>query len=288
MGHVGLSPAADSNVRVAPESVAPLIPSIPADASPTRRDLLLQALLHIPRIATSGGRVGVGAATSEVDRLRALRFGDLAPVRWMAVAPPSVPALPKLKVSVIGGDAAAPVLERFHYLRSPRLDAVTVAALAGDRIAALCSFSPLDLGALAERLPLTSPQQALVVSRVFAFDWAPRNIVSYLLARAEQLVANDGVRMLITYVNPNLGFTGASYRAANWLPLGIETGTRYAYLRERYITDRRVAQLDAAESATVEYSTMRLDPLRLMCRVLSKRLRREHPGGFSFMVPRPT
>src|SRR4051812_33174146 len=115
----------------------------------------------------------------------------------MAVAPPGVHDLQTLKVSVIGREAAAPVLERFHYLRSPRPDAVTVAALAGDRIAALCSFSPLDLEVLGERLPLASPQQALVVSRVFAFDWAPRNIVSYLLARAERLVADRGVQMLI-------------------------------------------------------------------------------------------
>ena len=286
MGHVGLSPASGS-VDVDPASVAPLMPSLPTDAMPTRRDLLLQALLHLPRIASTDGRVGVGEAVVEIDRLRALRSGDLAPVRWMAVSPPGDPALPTLKVSVIGREVAAPVLERFHYLRSPRSDAVTVAALAGDRIAALCSFSPLDLDVLGERLPLASPQQALVVSRVFAFDWAPRNIVSYLLARAEQLVAHDGVHMLITYVNPNLGFTGASYRAANWLPLGIETGTRYAYLSGRYVTDRRLVQLDAAERASVEYSKMRLEPLQLMCRLLSKRLRREYPEGFSFVLPRP-
>jgi hypothetical protein len=45
-------------------------------------------------------------------------------------------------------------------------------------------------------------------------------------------------RLLLTYRNPNVGFTGASYRAGNWILWARERGTRYSYLDRQYITDR--------------------------------------------------
>ena len=158
------------------------------------------------------------------------------------------PRLDDLDVRLVPSAEAAPVVEQFHYLRSARRGSAIVAARHEGRIAALCSLSSLDLPHIAERLPLDDPAEAAVVSRVFAFDWAPRNVISYLLARAEAIWTADApsLRMLVTYLNPNMGFTGASYRAANWVPLGTEAGTRYAYLDGRYITDRHVAGLAPA------------------------------------------
>ena len=45
---------------------------------------------------------------------------------------------------------------------------------------------------------------------------------------------------MLTYVNPNMGFTGSSYRASGWCLLGTEPGTSYRYLDHRYVTDRRL------------------------------------------------
>ena len=53
-----------------------------------------------------------------------------------------------------------------------------------------------------------------------------------------ELAANSGAEILLTYLNPNLGFTGASYRAANWTLLAYECGTRYQYIDSQYVTDR--------------------------------------------------
>jgi hypothetical protein len=52
---------------------------------------------------------------------------------------------------------------------------------------------------------------------------------------------NHGVSDYVTYVNPNMGFTGSSYRASGWHLLGTEPGTTYRYLDERYITDRALS-----------------------------------------------
>jgi hypothetical protein len=190
---------------------------------------------------------------------------------------------------LIDRDLAEPVLGHFHYLRSFRSDSVSVAALYGKRIVALCSISPFDLPTVGERLPIRTQSEAAVVSRVFGFDWAPRNVVSFLLARAEHSPAvADHVRVLVTYLNPNLGFTGASYRAANWQQIGVETGTRYAYLHGTYITDRHVAALSLKERSAVEYSTMPLQPLRIYGRFLDRRLAKSEKLRRGFVVSRTT
>jgi hypothetical protein len=58
------------------------------------------------------------------------------------------------------------------------------------------------------------------------------------VAREERCL---GVTDLLTYVNPNMGFRGTSYRASGWQLLGIESGTKYRYIDGRYITDRKLA-----------------------------------------------
>jgi hypothetical protein len=277
-----------SSVGVDPAGVRPLVALPAADQLPTGRDLLLQALLHLPRIARPDGTIDIASARNEVDRLWAVRRADLAPLSSLAKPPRMPPKLGELDVRVVDRPDAASILEEFHYLRSAREDSVVVGATHKSRVVALCCISPLDLTPIAERLPIADPAEAAVVSRVFTFDWAPRNVVSYMLARA---VASPAaiprpVRMLVTYVNPNMGFSGASYKAANWLPLGIEKGTRYSYLDGRYITDRRVDCLPAQEQGLVEYSRMALRPLVLLCHLLDRRLRRAHPQGFGFAFER--
>lgn len=264
-----------------------LTPARSAGDIPSTRDLRLQALLHLPRIADSDGTVDLDAAIAEIERLHELRAGELAPLRSLARPPAKQPTLAELDVSLLEAREARPILDHFHYLRSYREDSLTVGALYRGRVAAICSISPLDLPLLTDPLPTVGRQEVMVISRVFAFDWAPRNVVSYLLARAEKTRAvSERGRLLLTYLNPNLGFAGASYKAANWLPYGREKGTRYAYLRGCYITDRRIARLPSTERKHVEYSQMSLRPLILLCRPLDKRLYRSHVKGFHFIFER--
>jgi hypothetical protein len=86
-----------------------------------------------------------------------------------------------------------------------------------------------------------SNEFARVVSRVFVFEGAPRNSISYLLSRVAREERHLGVTDLLTYVNPNMMFSGSSYRASGWRQLGSEPGTTYRYLDGRYITDRELA-----------------------------------------------
>jgi|GEM_PF-1923945 len=276
--------ADESRVLVDPAGVSALLPSLDPDRFPTSRDLLLQGLLHLPRIASSNGEVDIETARDELDRLHALRVDEIKPYKDLAATPPAIPTISEIDVRVIHQDDAEPIASHFHYLRSFRRDSVYVAAVAASRIVALCSISPFDLPHIAGKLVMVSPDEVAVVSRVFAFDWAPRNTISFMLARAEALTST---RMLLTYLNPNMGFTGASYKAANWQSVGFETGTRYAYLNARYTTDRQLSALPPEERLAVQFSRMRLLPLELYGRVLDRRLIPAYTGRAPFVVARP-
>jgi hypothetical protein len=62
-----------------------------------------------------------------------------------------------------------------------------------------------------------------------------------MLSRAAREERRLGVTDFVTYVNPNMGFTGSSYRASGWHLLGVEPGTTYRYIDDRYITDRELS-----------------------------------------------
>lgn len=273
------------SIKVTPAEVGRLVAGDRHGGQRSGRDLLLQTLLHLPRVASADGDVDAGMAREEVARLRALRAAEMAPLRRLTepVWPP--PRLQDLTVEVIDRRDAEPIIGVCHYLRSFRGDSVNIGVTYNGRVAALCSISPLDLPRLAAGLPVP-PAETRVISRVFAFDWAPKNVVSFLLARVERYCSREKARLLVTYLNPNLGFSGASYRASNWVSLGMESGTRYAYVAGLYVTDREVGRLAPDQRARVEYSRMRLEPLTLLCRPLDRALRRAYPHGFGHQFAR--
>ncbi len=159
-------------------------------------------------------------------------------------------SLSDLEFGPIPDEVAQPIHECFHYLSSFRPNSLNYGLKLGEHDRwpiAIASLSPFDL---VNTLPGLENHglrgsEVMVLSRVFAFDPAPQNCISFLLSsvRNELKHAAPGIRALVTYLNPNLGFTGASYRADNWVLLGEEQNTRYLYHHGNYITDRVAQQL---------------------------------------------
>jgi hypothetical protein len=130
---------------------------------------------------------------------------------------------------------------------------------------ALATLSPMDIGNLEPLFPVEdSRKRCLVLSRLFAFDWAPRNTISFLLGQMSRWAASEApeVDWLLTYLNPNLGFTGASYQASNW-SLILEMAVRYAYLDDDYITFRALMAVPPERRQALRYSQYALQPLKL-------------------------
>jgi hypothetical protein len=253
-------------------------------------NLYLRFLLHLPRLAGGSGLVDVVAAEDELLRLHAQAEQRAQPHRALANPPANKTTASELVVAHIEERLAEIVHRDFHYLSSFRPASLNIGAFMpeGDsrRLAALATFSALDITTIIEALPSgVEADEVAVLSRMFAFDWAPRNTISRLLAQATKLLhyQQPRIRMLLTYVNPNLGFTATSYRASNWIRFGQECGTRYAYLDQDYVTDRELIRqfgsTDAVPSDRVIFSTMPLKPLDLYASVIDAKLRREVSSG---------
>src|ERR1051326_7304077 len=202
--------------------------------------LHLQALLQLPRIADANGFV----AADQVDALLNELVNELPIASEWFVCGVSSYSPKLLTFHEVGLDQAREIMSSFHYLRSPRLDGRYYGLSSSEgRLVAICVSSPLDVEYLHNLLRLEGrdTQDARVLSRVFAFEGAPRNTISHLMSRAAQAERKLGVTDWVSYVNPNMGFSGVSYLASDWHLLGEQPGTTYRYLDNRYITDRELS-----------------------------------------------
>lgn len=246
------------------------------------RRLTARVLLQLPRLAGEDGRLSLHDAEREVEWLASQ---ETTPPAWL-LPPERIPTSPvEMVLTELDETRACLLHQRFHYLRSHRPGIHLAGAIDG-HVAVLLTFSSLDLGPIRAVLPAAvESASALVLSRAYSTAWAPRNSLSRMLAlAARELRARDPrLGLLLTYLNPGVGFDGASYKAANWSLFGFEHGTRYAYLDESYVTDRELTRLFGTSDTTalqpllgdrIAFSRMALEPLKLYAFALQPRLRR--------------
>ena len=142
------------------------------------RPLHLQALLQLPRIADECGIVSSAVADSFLTEL-----ARELPVQgeWLVPEPLSSPR--SLHFHDLDAKQAKDVMWRFHYLRSPRTDGRAYGlSTAHGHLVALCVSSPLDVELFRRFLKRQNrpTETARVVSRVFVFEGAPHNTISYM------------------------------------------------------------------------------------------------------------
>ncbi len=192
------------------------------------------------------------------------------------------------------------ILERFHYLLSHRLNSLHFGLFESESRSwplAMVSLSTFDLYNLQSNsaLPMNCAS-TMVVSRVYAFDSAPSNSISFLLGKLRQWLNlnRPEVSTLLTYVNPNIGFSGSSYTADNWTEYGEERDTRYVYVDLDYKTDRflvetygtaNLGELREHFGDRISTSLSPLLPLRVYARAISNERILCAPKSFSRWTP---
>jgi hypothetical protein len=136
-----------------------------------------------------------------------------------------------------------------HYLHCERSDSIMhVGAFVGNAdVPALClSFSRCDrpylLEALENATATTSDRASVVVlTRAASTMPLPKNLVSRLVAwAARELRVRTDATLCVTAINPLLGFDGASFRAAGFVPFALSPMT-YQYDRQGLYVTRRMA-----------------------------------------------
>lgn len=158
-------------------------------------------------------------------------------------------ALQDLRFVSYDAGNAANIFSHLHYLRSARAGSKNYALVdpLHGRPVSLCSVSPLEWSVVGRQLRSqfgVPPERVWDVSRVYSFDVAPANAISFLLAkvRAALRQSEPTVELLVTAVDPNLGFTGSSYRAANWQQWMAIRARPYLYLDRRYVSPRKLRE----------------------------------------------
>ncbi len=241
--------------------------------SMSESDLWKQLLLHLPRLSPGD------LSDPSTIRLEAARLADKLLGRrrhyehW--ATQPKLESLERFALAFRTCDPAIArdIHERYHYIGSYREGLAHLALYVdGQREVpmALATLSAMDIHQLESMSPAGNQRaESLVLSRLFVFDWAPKNTVSFLLARVNRWIMHNlpQVNTLLTYVNPNLGFSGASYLASNWEPF-VQTEAHYSYLKEDYITQRKLMTLPPFVKQLVTRSLYRLQPLKLFRYVL--------------------
>lgn len=146
-----------------------------------------------------------------------------------------------VRLSSRGGRA---VCQYLHYLRIPRRKslhwALVEPTFPGAPIAYFC-ISPSGYDARRWDLPalagLDAPTTAFL-SRSYSSPLAPRNAISFLMGRVrkEMVISSPHTRHLITTVDSELGFNGASYSASGFRLVGRTPPTLRMYLDGKHCT----------------------------------------------------
>jgi hypothetical protein len=229
------------------------------------RALAVRVLLHLPRVASYQGSVTRRQVQRELriraDQLRA----DVRAARGQV--PIEEFPLHDLTFEEIDASRAAPVLAFLHYLRSSRPDSLYFALVDPvDRLpVSLCSVSPLQWTCVGKHIRAQfaiPPERVWDISRMYSADGAPRNAISKLLSKVRTYFRHNipSAQLLVTAVDPNLGFIGCSYRAANWQLWMTVRARPYLYDRGNYVSPRQLRE---------RFGTSRIDELQ-----------DRHPGRF--------
>ncbi|WP_134117229.1 hypothetical protein [Kribbella kalugense] len=209
-----------------------------------KRTLSVRTLLHLPRLAGPGGAIRRSDVIAEL-RLNANRLQTDHQAIAHLVPNDEIP-LADLHFVELGRGVADQIFSRLHYLRSARSGSLNFALVdpVHRRPVTLCSVSLLEWARVARQLRTqfdVPPDSAWEVSRVYSFAVAPTNAISFLLAKVRQaLRAVKDASVMTTAVDPNLGFGGASYRAANWQRWMSVQARPYLYVDGMYASPRQL------------------------------------------------
>jgi hypothetical protein len=211
------------------------------------RALAVRVLLQLPRVASHKGWV------TRLQAERELRSSAERLRRDTLAASVHVPVekfdLRDLTFEEIDSSRALPVLASLHYLRSTRLGSRYFALV--DPVhklpVTLCSMSPLEwkcVGSHIYRQFAIPPEGLWEISRLYSVDSAPFNSISFLLSKLRTYVRHNIVSagLLVTAVDPNLGFAGSSYRAANWQQWMTVKARPYLYENGCYVSPRQLLE----------------------------------------------
>ena len=211
------------------------------------RALSVRTLLHLPRVASARGEVTLTQVDRELFHTARILRQDSNTARNLISAGHS--ELQDLVFGSVEAAAAEAIFSSLHYLKSGRPDSLNFALVdpADGLPVTLCSVSPLEWKRIGNQLQSRfgiPHDRAWDISRVYSRNAAPPNAISFLLSRVRSTLrrGSQDIEVLITAVDPNLGFRGKSYKAASLRQWFRIRPRPYLYHQRRYATPRQLRQ----------------------------------------------
>ena len=248
-----------------------------------------QLLLHLPRLVTADDFPGESDIQQEILAVSDFLEERQRPYAQWLQQPERPIALGDLEFISLDTDTAKIYHESLHYVGSYRPGQhFAFRDKNSGRIVCIGSVASFDLKHAEEKIaPYVDPRSVSVLSRFFAFRWAPKNIFSHFHGKLRlQLMKEHDTKLMFSFINPNLGFNASSHKGAHWTVFAREEGTRYMYLDGRYRTMRFFvknygvsdpAKLKEKLGRSFVVSTMDLHPMELFAIPLQRRARKAIP-----------
>jgi hypothetical protein len=204
-------------------------------------DFFRRLMMHLPRLADQAGNVDAKILEAEAHRLaEAEERQQQLREDWSSLPEPV--DVKKVSFSPLDEENAIFIFGSLHFLRSYRADAeyFAIRDSSTGRLLSCCGVAafrwPAPRDTLANKLQISS-DEILDLCRMYTLPGSPRNSVSKLLALAvRHLRRTTSAKILTTVVDPNLGFTGSSYRASNWSLVGLIEHPPFRYYKESFRT----------------------------------------------------
>ncbi len=260
--------------------------------------LRTQLLLHLPRLVTADDFPGECDIQREIRAVSDLLEKSQRPYAQWLKQPEKAIALGDLEFISLDADIAKIYHESLHYVGSYRPGHhFAFRDKNSGRIVCVGSVASFDLKHAEEKIaPHIDSRSVFVLSRFFAFRWAPQNTFSHFHGKLRlQLMKEFDTKLMFSFINPNLGFNASSHTGAHWTVFAHEAGTRYMYLDGRYRTMRffvknygtsDAARLQAKLGHSFRVSTIDLHPMKLLAIPLQRRARKAIPA-VPYLFQRP-
>jgi hypothetical protein len=244
-------------------------------------------LLHLPRL---GPHEGASATIVSDEALRISEQVRQSVGMDMQRAGAPIQAR-EASFGMVPDEIAFEVHTRFHYLQSRRIDSVHLGLFRSPlaslgTLLAIATFSRLDVASIIETLGSgLGASDVWVLSRLFAFADAPENALSFLISRCVHRFrqARPRPRLILSYLDPNVGYSGSTYRAAGAYLYATEAHAPFFYLDRDFITTRalvsrcgaaRPSELASTLGGRFQCSTTPLLPLEIYAVAVDRRLSR--------------
>lgn len=261
--------------------------------------LRTQLLLHLPRLVTANYFPSAYDIERELVAISDLIEERQHPYPHWLKRPEEPIALSDLEFVELDADIAKIYHTSFHYVGSyrPGIHFAFRDKNSG-RIVCIGSVANFDLKHAEEKIAAdVDPRSVLVLSRFFAFRWAPENTFSHFHGKLRlKLIKDFDTKLIFSFINPNLGFNASSHKGAHWILFAREAGTRYMYLDGHYRTMRFFVQNYRMSEAkelkeklgdSFEVSTVDLHPMSLFAIPLQRRARKAIPAE-PYLFQRPS